>query len=174
MRGEVQDERRGSSRAWGSGGESGAHAEDPTGGLGARHARRAHVEHVVHVRDAERVEVQRLVERRRALPSRKGGHAMWRAQKAWKLARGAAATQAARRRARLERLGHGMGGAHLEHAEHVRDAGRVEGQRLVEPIRALPSRKVGISGAGRGAGWEREGIRTSDAKCGTTDGKAWG
>ena len=35
--------------------------------------RRAHVEHAVHGCDAGRVEAQRLVERRRALPSRKGG-----------------------------------------------------------------------------------------------------
>ena len=32
----------------------------------------AHIEHVVHVCDAGRVEAQRLVERRRSLPSGKG------------------------------------------------------------------------------------------------------
>eukprot|EP00964_Phaeocystis_antarctica_P120475 scaffold84224_cov57-Phaeocystis_antarctica.AAC.3 len=36
------------------------------------------------------------------------------------------------------------GGAHPEHGMHVRDAGRVEVQRLVELIRALPSRKEGM------------------------------
>ena len=36
--------------------------------------------------------------------------------------------------------------AHLEHPLHVRDAGRVErgGQRLVEPLRDLPSREKGM------------------------------
>ena len=36
--------------------------------------------------------------------------------------------------------------AHLEHPSHVRDSGRVErgGQRLVEPLRDLPSREKGM------------------------------
>eukprot|EP00964_Phaeocystis_antarctica_P150809 scaffold118299_cov60-Phaeocystis_antarctica.AAC.2 len=34
-----------------------------------------------------------------------------------------------------------MRGAHVEHAAHVRDAGRVQAQRLVERLRVLPSRK---------------------------------
>ena len=34
-------------------------------------------------------------------------------------------------------------GTHLKHAGHVCDAGRVEAQRLVELVRALPSRKDG-------------------------------
>ena len=107
----------------------------------------AHVEHAVHVRDAGRVEAQRLVEVRRALPSRKEGmrcggpHAT---EGAWKLARGAAATQAARRRARLGGLRQGMGGAHVEHAVHARDAGRVEVHPPVERPRALSSRKEGM------------------------------
>ena len=37
-----------------------------------------------------------------------------------------------------------MRGAHLEHAVHVRDLGRVEAERLVEHPRALPSRKAGM------------------------------
>eukprot|EP00964_Phaeocystis_antarctica_P057078 scaffold33736_cov50-Phaeocystis_antarctica.AAC.2 len=37
-----------------------------------------------------------------------------------------------------------MYGAHLQHAAHVRDAGRVEAQRLVERRRALPSRKESV------------------------------
>ena len=37
-----------------------------------------------------------------------------------------------------------MRGAHFEHGPHVRDAGRVEAQRLVERRRGLPSRKEGI------------------------------
>ena len=40
------------------------------GGMGTRGA---HPKHLVHARDAGRVETQRLVERRRRLPSQKGG-----------------------------------------------------------------------------------------------------
>jgi len=36
--------------------------------------RGAHLEHAVHVRDLGGVKAQRLVERRRALPSRREGH----------------------------------------------------------------------------------------------------
>ena len=43
------------------------------------------------------------------------------------------------------------GGARLKHVAHVRDAGRVEAERLVERRRTLPSRKEGICHAGRGA-----------------------
>ena len=61
----------------GSGGASGAHGQSLTiKGWGAGHARgaqRAHVEHATHVRDAGRVEAQRLVELFRVLPSRKEG-----------------------------------------------------------------------------------------------------
>ena len=64
--------------------------------------------------------------------------------KAGELGRGAAAAQAARRRARLGRLRQGMGGAHVEHAVHARDAGRVEVHPPVERPRALPSRKEGM------------------------------
>ena len=45
---------------------------------------------------------------------------------------------------RLKVGGQGTPGAHVEHAAHVRDLGRVEAQRLVEGIRALPSRKGGM------------------------------
>ena len=39
-------------------------------------------------------------------------------------------------------------GTHKKHVLHACDLGRVEGQRLVEGTRALPSRKVGIRGEG--------------------------
>ena len=39
----------------------------------ARLKARTHLEHVLHVRDIGRVEAERLVERRRELPSRKAG-----------------------------------------------------------------------------------------------------
>eukprot|EP00964_Phaeocystis_antarctica_P048466 scaffold28065_cov57-Phaeocystis_antarctica.AAC.3 len=48
-----------------------------------------------------------------------------------------------------------MRGAHVEHVAHVRDAGRVEAQRLVERPRKLPSRKEGVrcgARCGPGAG----------------------
>jgi hypothetical protein len=53
-----------------------ARGKGPTHGLGAKGTRGAHVEHVVHGRDAGGVNAQRLVEGRRGLPSRRGGHAM--------------------------------------------------------------------------------------------------
>ena len=74
MRDEVRERRW--ERAWGRGGASGMHGEGPTevrlkaGGQGTRGA---HHKHAFHVHHAERVEAQRLVERRRALPSRKEG-----------------------------------------------------------------------------------------------------
>ena len=52
--------------------------------------------------------------------------------------------------------GRGTGGAYPEHEQKTLggdDAGCVEAQRLVERIRALPSRKEGIQGRRR-VGWE--------------------
>ena len=47
--------------------------------------------------------------------------------------------------------GQGTRGAHFEHGAHVRDAGRIEAQRLVERVRTLPSpRKEGACDVGRG------------------------
>ena len=66
-------------------------------------------------------------------------------------------------RARLQVGGGARGGAHPEHVDHVRDAGGVEAQRLVERRRALPSRKGGIrcgprcGPADRGDGVQRAG-----------------
>ena len=57
-------------RAWG-GGESGVHGEGPTQGWRGQGTCGAHVEHPAHARDLGRVEAERLVERRRALPSQK-------------------------------------------------------------------------------------------------------
>jgi hypothetical protein len=51
----------------------------------------------------------------------------------------------------------GTRGAHLEHVAHVRDAGGVDAQRLVEGRCALPSRREGMQcGGGR---WEPGGGR---------------
>ena len=40
--------------------------------------------------------------------------------------------------------GQGTRGAHVEHLDHDRDLGRVEAERLVELVRALPRRKAGM------------------------------
>jgi len=55
-----------------------ARGKGPTQGLGAKGTRGAHSEHVAHGRDAGGVQAQRLVEGRRVLPSRRGGHAIMR------------------------------------------------------------------------------------------------
>ena len=61
--------RAGVGRLWGGGGASGMCTRRVSDSkLGAQGTRGAHPEHVDHVRDAGRVEDQRLVERRRALP----------------------------------------------------------------------------------------------------------
>jgi hypothetical protein len=67
---------RGASREAGGPGVVAAHKRHargtgPTQGLGAKGTRGAHPEHVEHGRDAGGVEAQRLVEGRRALPSRR-------------------------------------------------------------------------------------------------------
>ena len=108
-------------------------------GWGAEHGQRAHVKHPAHVRDAGRVEVQRLVERLRVLPSRKEGMRCrtrcepggrrWPRRK-WHAGGGPCSRLGGKVRAAL---------AHEEHGVHVRDAGRVEVQRLVELPRNLPS-----------------------------------
>ena len=60
----------------------------------------------------------------------------------------AAAQVESRRRGRVQSLfkvgTQEIGGAHVEHAAHGCDAGRVEAQRLVERRGLLPSRKEGI------------------------------
>ena len=52
-----------------------------------------------------------------------------------------------------------MRGAHGEHAEDVRDAGRVEAERLVERRRLLPSRKEGRTMRSEVWAERREGVR---------------
>ena len=69
------------------------------------------------------------------------------AGRAYGAERGAVGNRGARSvqgRARLQIWGRAWGGAHIEHVAHVCDAGGVEAQRLVEHLRALPSRKVGM------------------------------
>ena len=52
----------------------------------------------------------------------------------------------------LRPWGEGTRGAHVEHAPHVRDLGRVEAERLVEHRRGLPSRKAGSIRCGKRCG----------------------
>eukprot|EP00964_Phaeocystis_antarctica_P069685 scaffold42367_cov61-Phaeocystis_antarctica.AAC.5 len=105
---------------------------------------RAHVEHVAHVCDAGRVESQRLVERRRVLPSRERvGHTTRGEVRAGRR-KALGDNRAGRRRARIYRLGADARRGHLEHGGHRGDAGRIEAQRLVERPCVLPSRNEGI------------------------------
>ena len=63
------------------------------------------------------------------------------------------------------------GGAHFEHARHVRDAGRVEAQRLVEGRRVLPSRKQGVGAeVTRGRKLEQRRAQARRARRGTATG----
>eukprot|EP00964_Phaeocystis_antarctica_P057079 scaffold33736_cov50-Phaeocystis_antarctica.AAC.3 len=69
----------------------------------------------------------------------------------------------------------GMRGAHLEHAVHVRDAGRVEAERLVEGRRALPSRKEGVRcGARCGPGAGGRGLAAAHERHARREGPAGG
>ena len=100
-----------------------------------------HQKHGEHACDAGRVEVQRLVEGIRALPSRKGGNIRSGGKFGPGCARAigwAGLRSRMQGRARLEPQGEGT---HRKHVFHGCDAGRVEVQRLVEGIRALPSRE---------------------------------
>eukprot|EP00964_Phaeocystis_antarctica_P045215 scaffold26017_cov39-Phaeocystis_antarctica.AAC.2 len=65
-------------------------------------------------------------------------------------AAGDRAARSVRGRARLQIGGRARGGAHREHDAHVRDAGGVEAQRLVERRRALPRVERRAYGEGRG------------------------
>eukprot|EP00964_Phaeocystis_antarctica_P156153 scaffold125705_cov51-Phaeocystis_antarctica.AAC.2 len=133
------------------------HGEGPAEGWGLQGTRGAHVEHAAEHRDAGRVEAQRLVERHRVLPSRKegmrrgarcgpGGDRAWGGGGASGM-HGEGPTQGQGTR-------HGTRGAHPEHVAYVRDAGRVEAQRLVERRRDLPRVERRAYRAGRGAARE--------------------
>ena len=129
--------------------------------VGGRARGRAHVEHLVYVCDAGRVEAQCLVERRCVLP-RVERRACDAGRDAAREAggRGAAGDRGARGvqgRARLQIGSRARGGAHEEHVAHVRDAGGIEAQRLVERRRVLPRVERKACGAGRDAGREPGG-----------------
>ena len=67
--------------------------------------------------------------------------------------------------------GMGRRGAHVKHALHVSDAGRVEAQRLVVRLRILPNPKGGRL-RGRQAGQETEG-RGRDSLSDARRGPDW-
>ena len=71
MRGEARSGRREGGAA--AAAQAACKREPLIGVVGAQEVGGAHVEHAVHGCDAGRVEAQRLVERRRFLPSRKEG-----------------------------------------------------------------------------------------------------
>eukprot|EP00964_Phaeocystis_antarctica_P043209 scaffold24764_cov60-Phaeocystis_antarctica.AAC.10 len=124
-----------------------------------------HPEHVVHDRDAGRVEAQRLVERLCCLPSRKEGIrcGAWSGQGGGEVVGGAGWPRM--QRAREGSTGvwaQGAGGAHVEHGVHGRDARRVEAQRLVERLRFLPSKggtRAVRNGVRTGSRGDRSGLR---------------
>ena len=121
----------------GGGGLSDAqHGPDwSVGGMGRRGA---HVKQGLHVSEAGGVEAQRLVERLRVLPSPKGGMLRGRQAGQETGGRGGGSISDAQRGPDWGVGGTGRRGAHVKHVPHVRDVGRVEAQRLVERIRALP------------------------------------
>ena len=134
------------------------HVEDDTGGgkrkggvgaVAVRHARGgAHPKHGARVRDAGHVEVQRLVERRRGLPSHNGAD---RGRYPGQEARGRGGGGGARSMHEGTGWTLGTAEAHVKHLAHVRDAGHVEAQRLVERRRVLPSHNGAHGRVTRGA-----------------------
>ena len=147
----------------------------------------AHVEHLVHGRDAGGVEAQRLVEHRRALPrverraygaGRGAGGGRWRFERR-KVWAGKCTWVGVGLRWRSSSSVHkegkqGTGEVHRDHVAHVRDLGRVEAQRLVERPRPLPTRKEGTYDAERGkrAG-RREVAAAQAARTGWAREKGW-
>ena len=124
---------------------------------GAWHALGARLKHVLHVCDFGRVETQRLVERRRGLPSQQKGIQ----SRGQRPGGGSAVEQRRRKRHAGGGSKHNWGSgewlawdqlwsgawhahAHVKHVAHVCDAGRVETQRLVERRRFLPRRMESI------------------------------
>ena len=118
--------------------------------------RGAHVKQVVHVSEAGGIEAQRLVERLRALPSAKGGMLERAAGGQEAEGRGGGSLSDAQHGPDWGVGGMGRRGVHVKHEPHARDAGGVEGQRLVECIRVLPNPKGGRL-RGRQAGQEAGG-----------------
>eukprot|EP00964_Phaeocystis_antarctica_P061926 scaffold37044_cov60-Phaeocystis_antarctica.AAC.2 len=153
----------------------GSTADWEQGTVGSRARGGAHVEHDGHGCDFGLVEAQRLVERRRILPRverRADGAVRAAARKAAGSGR-PRGTQRAGEGSNVE-LGQGTrGGAHGEHDDHVRDAGGVEAQRLVERRRGLPSRKEDVRcGARCGPGAGGRGLAAAHERHARREGQA--
>ena len=137
--------------------------------IGGRARGGAHEEHIVHACDLGRIEAERLVERIRILPrverrayTVRGGVRAGRRE-----AVGDRGARSMRGRPRLQTGGRPRGGAHVEHLEHVRDAGGVEAQRLVERIRLLPrvETRPCVRREGYGSGGSRRWTTAAHAAC---------
>ena len=127
----------------------------------------AHVKHGIHVRDAGCVPAQGLVEGVRVLPrvaSRAHGEGRAASREAAGTGRGVHVQRVPgekvgrRRDCRLAGRIDARGAAHLKHVLHVRDAGGIPAQRLVEGPRGLPrvaSRAQSRCGVGCGSGGGR-------------------
>ena len=112
-------------------------------GCGSQGTRGAHLEHAAHGSDLGRVEAERLVERRRELPSRKAG--MRRGKRCGpggaRALGGGDATGVHGEGPTQVQAPEGTRGAHVEHHDHVRDAGgvpignvRVEIPQVIEEV----------------------------------------
>ena len=133
---------------------------------GAGHAWSAHLKHLLHVRDLGRVKAERLVERRRALPSRKADVQCEKKYGVRALG-GSDAKAACTGRDRLKAVGVRARAEHREHKIHVCDAGsvpignvRVEILQVVEEVRHVgDGRDVPVGdGAVRCNGGSRVGV----------------
>ena len=120
-------------------------------GCAGRGTRGAHIKHELHVCDAGRVPAQRLVERPRVLPRRKGS--MWEERGRRHAGPGDERGSVCREEPNCGGCaGRGTRGAHIKRAHHGCNAGRVPAQRLVERRRFLPRRKGSMWEEGRHAG----------------------
>ena len=170
-------------RAWSDGtAQAVCTGRDRLKAVGGQGTRGAHVEHVAHGRDLGRVEAERLVERRRFLPSRKAGMRYApRCGPGGMKALGVAATQAARTgrdrlkaaeaRARAERT------LNMRYMSVTLDVSKLSGWLNTDAYCRLERRACGV---GRGATPEaREGAEIgTDARRGPDSrlrgpGHAW-
>ena len=156
---------------WSSGGGAGSVQGKPNCGGCWQGTRGAHVKHGLHGCDAGRIEAQRLVERRRRLPRRKGSIGRGATcgsggERAW----GGGGASSAQGGPNCGGCWQGTRGAHLEHGVHGCDSRGVEAQRLVERRCALPRRKGSI---GRGATCGPGGGRACGGGGGASSALGW-
>ena len=136
-------------------------------GRAAGHKRRAHLEHPAHDRDLGGVKAQRLVERRRVLPSRREGHAMRGEVRAGRVcggrkrhARGRPDSRLGGRRARAERT------SNMYCITVTLEVSKLSGWLNAGACCRVEGR--GICDAGRGAGREAGGCEAAAAQVACT------